>query len=124
MPAIYTSHKAEVLAAVKDAKARALEICGGKAEAYGKQYCPVQTGNLRNSITHEQISEDTERIGTDVFYAPFVEYGHNQEPGRYVPALGKQLVASHVSAKPFMSPAVEGHSGEWASIIQSIMSSI
>ena len=124
MPSRYTSYKSEVLEAVRAAKIQALEVCGGKAEGYCKQGCPVQTGVLRNSIAHELMGEDAVKIGTDVYYAPYVEYGHNQEPGRYVPAIGARLVASHVAAKPFMEPGVMGHSAEWASIIQSIMGGI
>lgn len=65
-----TSNFAEALAGVAAAKKRALEIMGGKAESYAKQLCPVDTGNLRNSITHRQIDENTEIVGTDVEYAP------------------------------------------------------
>lgn len=32
-------------------------------------------------------------------YASYVEYGHRQTPGRYVPAIGKRLVASWVEGK-------------------------
>lgn len=35
-------------------------------------------------------------IINQVEYAMYVEYGHRQEPGRYVPALGKRLKASWV----------------------------
>ena len=31
---------------------RTLEACGLQAERFAKQYCPVDTGRLRNSITH------------------------------------------------------------------------
>lgn len=115
----FTSYKAEVLEEIRYAKARALEICGGTAEGYAKQLCPADTGNLRNSISHEQRSEDTEAVGTSVTYAPYVEFGHNQEPGRYVPAIGKRLVASHVAARPYLCPAVENHQKEYESIIRS-----
>jgi len=54
-----TSHKAEVLSALKDKKARALEIIGGKAESYAKKLCPVKTGRLRNSITHQHAEATT-----------------------------------------------------------------
>lgn len=124
MAARYISHKAEVLAAISKAQAQALEVIGGTAEGYCKNNCPVQTGTLRNSIAHEPRGDNAVAIGTDMDYAPYVEYGHNQEPGRYVPALGKRLVASHVAAHPFMEPGVMGHSEEWASIIKKIMSKI
>ena len=61
---------------------RALEIIGGMAESYAKQLCPVDTGRLRNSITHKQEGPKTVAIGTNVYYAPFVELGHSQQPGR------------------------------------------
>lgn len=66
----FTSNRAELLAAVSEAKKRALEIMGGKAESYAKQLAPVDTGRLRNSITHQQYDEDTEIIGSNVEYAP------------------------------------------------------
>ena len=42
----------EVLAAMESACNRALEKCGLVGEGYAKKLCPVDTGNLRNSITH------------------------------------------------------------------------
>ena len=113
---IFTSHRAEVETAVQEAYARALEIMGGKAETYAKRLCPVKTGHLRNSITHKQIDENTEIIGTNVKYAPYVELGHHQQPGRYVPAIGKRLKASYVPGKPYIRPAAEDHAQEYKQI--------
>ena len=45
---------------------KALEMCGLKAEGYAKMICPVDTGNLRKSITHTSGEEQTEYIGTNV----------------------------------------------------------
>lgn len=36
-------------------------------------------------------------------YAPYVEYGHRQTPGRYVPALGKRLKSSWVEGHFMMT---------------------
>lgn len=66
----YISNRKMVDAHVSAATARALEIMGGKAEGYAKMLCPVDTGRLRNSITHQQYDENTEIIGTNVEYAP------------------------------------------------------
>lgn len=115
---IYTSNKAEALAKIKNALRNGLEICGGTAEGHAKEKCPSDTGNLRNSIAHEMRGDETVAIGTNVFYAPFVEFGHSQEPGRYVPVLGKRLVASHVAAKPYMVPALNDHAQEYVNIIK------
>lgn len=117
----FTSYKAEALAKIQRAKDNALEIVGGTAERYVKENLTrnhsVKTDVLRGSIAHEQRDEDTEAISTNVEYAPYVEFGHNQEPGRYVPAIGKRLVVSHVAAKPYLRPAVEDHRDEYAKII-------
>lgn len=117
----FTSYKKEVLNHVQQAVDRALEICGGKAEAYAKTNLTknrsVISNRLRGSIAHKQISKDTEWIGTDVEYAPYVELGHHQTPGRYVPAIKKRLVASWVNGKPYLRPAVENHSDEYEKII-------
>lgn len=114
----YISYAPEVLADLKQAKARALEIIGGTAEGHAKELCPVDSGRLQNSISHTPRGEDTEAIGTDVSYAPFVELGHNQQPGRYVPKLGKRLVASHVAGKPFLKPALENYEDEYVNIVK------
>lgn len=53
-----------------------LEIVGAHVESEAKLRCPVDTGNLRQSINHKVIdSEKSVRIGTNVEYAPFVEFG-------------------------------------------------
>ena len=107
---------AQMDAAIK----RALEIIGGKAESYAKAACPVDTGNLRNSITHKSEGY-TEMIGTSVYYAPYVELGHHQQPGRFVPKIKKRLVRSWVPGKPFLGPAVEEHVGEWLDVLEGEM---
>lgn len=95
---------------------RGLEICGGKAESYAKLKCPKNTGRLSNSITHS-VSGRTMEVGTNVKYAPYVEFGHHQEPGRFVPAIGKRLVRDFVPGKPFIAPALEEHLDEYKNVI-------
>ena len=38
-------------------------------------------------------------VENNVEYAPYVEYGHRQTPGRYVPAIGKRLKEGYVPGK-------------------------
>lgn len=40
-------------------------------------------------------------------YASYVEYGHRQEVGRYVPAIGKRLVQPYVPPKYFVKKTEE-----------------
>lgn len=103
----FTSNRAAVLAAVNAANSRALEIMGGKAESYAKQLCPVDTGRLRNSITHQQVDEKTEIIGSNVQYAPFVELGTRRQ-----------------RAQPYLRPAAENHGPEYKAIWENELSKI
>lgn len=134
MSVTVTSYIYTVSNAVEKALMRAAEEIGGSAEGHAKELCPVDTGNLRNSISHSvennfsnemsdpgdigEAGEITVIIGTNVEYAAYVELGHNQEPGRYVPAIGKRLVADHVAAKPFIRPAMENFVQEYKQIIE------
>lgn len=64
-----TDNSKEVSAAIKAALLRGLEKCGLVAEGYAKKLCPVDTGNLRNSITHVvDEQEPAAIIGTDNEY--------------------------------------------------------
>lgn len=53
-----------------------LESVGLRAERYAKLLCPVDTGRLRNSITHA-LDDKTNSvlIGTNVEYGPKIEFG-------------------------------------------------
>lgn len=114
----FTSNVDLVKRMTEAAKIAALEKMGGTAETYAKKACPVDTGRLKGSITHQKDGDDTMLVGTNVEYAPYVELGHDQEVGRYVPALGKRLVASHVDGKPFIRPAIENHVSEYQKIVE------
>lgn len=47
-----------------------------------------------NSLSIQKVGDKYHIIITNpVEYASYVEYGHRQAPGRYVPAIGKQLKA-------------------------------
>ena len=70
----------EVLAALEMAKKRGLEAIGLTAEGYAKKDTPVDTGRLRNSISHA-TDDEAAYIGTNVEYAPYVELGARGRPG-------------------------------------------
>ena len=94
-------------------------MIGNIAADYAAGLAPVDTGNLRNSITSEvAMDEKAVYVGTDVEYAASVEFGHHQQVGRYVPDIGKRLVREFVPAKPFLAPAIENHLDEYKSILE------
>ena len=70
----------QVLSALEKAKKQGLEAIGMTAEGHAKKNTPVDTGRLRNSITHTADS-NAAYIGTNVEYAPYVELGaRGREP--------------------------------------------
>lgn len=81
----------------------ALEEIGLIAEGYAKQYCPVDTGRLRNSISHDKDS-DSAYIGTNVEYASYVEMGTSRQ-----------------KAQPYLQPAVTNHIDEYKKIAEEKM---
>ena len=72
---------------------------------------PFDEGNLRRNwfTTAAQVEGTTCRaeIKNDTHYAEYVEYGHRQEVGRYVPAIGKRLVNAWVEGQFFMTNTAE-----------------
>lgn len=71
----------QIANAINQAVAAALEEIGLAAERFAKLETPVDTGRLRNSITHAiDMGEEAVYIGTNVEYAPYVELGtHGRE---------------------------------------------
>lgn len=91
-------HSDEVIDEMKKTMERALEKIGMVGEAYAKEECPVDTGTLRDSISHA-VDDNTAIIGTNVEYAPYVELG-----------------TSKMDAQPYLRPAVENHIKEYKEI--------
>ena len=117
MAVIFHSNVKQALEELQQKKNRTLEILGGKAESYAKKNAPVGTpestgipgyhgGTLRNSITHQQFDNDTEIIGSNVEYAPFVELGTYK-----------------MAARPFLRRAIAEHTAEYKAIISRVLHS-
>lgn len=101
----YKDNTDEVLKGLSDAVERALTRIGLAAEGYAKKECPVDTGNLRNSITNEvRSSEKAVYIGTNVEYATYVELG-----------------TTRTKAKPYLKPAATEHSTVYKRIMEEEM---
>lgn len=85
-------HSAEVSAEIKAALLRGLEKIGLVAEGYAKKLCPVDTGNLRNSITHV-VDEggDAVYIGTNSEYGAYVIHKRNLAQESIIRVAGRIL---------------------------------
>lgn len=103
---IETNNLDEVKEALAERVALALETIGMKAEGYASMLAPVDTGRLKNSITHEMEGDDTVCIGTNVEYAAYVEMGHRMPNGK------------SVDPQPYLEPAITNHMPEYQSIIE------
>ena len=118
---------------------KALEICGLTAENYAKKLCTVDTGLLRNSITHALSGEPAAistysadkakgnkpiQTGEYSGSAPeestpskmAVYIGTNVEYAPYV-----ELGTSSHQAKPFLKPAVADHASQYREIIEQVL---
>lgn len=101
---INADNRAAVRARLRASIPAALEEIGQVAEGYAKRKCPVDTGRLRNSITHHVQSGDSggkAEIGTNVEYAAYVELGTSRQ-----------------KAQPYLKPAANNHKKDYADIVR------
>ena len=104
---IITSNVPQARDELEQKTLKALEMIGLVAEGYAKLICPVDTGRLRNSITHKvDIGEQAAYIGTNVEYAPYVELGTSRQ-----------------KAQPYLKPAAENHAQEYRDIFDAVLKS-
>jgi hypothetical protein len=87
-----TDNSKEVSGAIHAALLRGLEKIGLVAEGYAKKLCPVDTGNLRNSITHV-VDEggDAVYIGTNSEYGAYVIHKRNLAQESIIRVAGRIL---------------------------------
>lgn len=127
----FTDNSKEVIEAMQQAAVRALEKCGLTAEGYAKKLCPVDTGALRNSITHKVVdSEKSVYVGTNQEYGVYVEMGTGKyvsggrpTPWAYQDAQGRWHMTHGQRAQPYIKPAVADHIGTYQNIIKDAMQS-
>lgn len=122
----FRDNSKEVLAALREAATRALEKCGIAAEGFAKKAVPVDTGNLRNSISHKvDEKEKVVYIGTNSEYGAYVELGTGkyykggrQDPWVYQDEEGRWHHTNGQRAQPYLKPAVADHKQTYKNIIK------
>lgn len=129
MSVTFNDYSDEVLAAFDEACLRALERCGLQGEGYAKDLCPVDTGALRNSISHKvKSSEPAAYIGTNSEYAPYVEFGTGRFSSTgggtpknrwaYIGDDGKYHIGKPMKPQPYLKPAIANHVGTYRNIFK------
>lgn len=108
---------------------KALEKACLIVENSAKQNCPVDSGQLRQSIKHE-VDGLTGEIGTNVEYAPYIEIGTGiystqgngrQTPWKYQDAKGQWHTTKGMKAQPFLKPALESNFGQIARCFEELL---
>ena len=79
----YKDNSQQILSALEKGKRNALTAIGASAETYAKQETPVDTGRLRNSISHT-VDGEAAYIGSNVEYAPYVELGTSRAKAHHM----------------------------------------
>lgn len=122
-----TSHRIEVIQAKNEAVEKALNVIGLVAERYAKELCPVDTSRLKNSISHE-VDENTVYVGTNVEYAPYVEFGTGKfaeggggrpTPWSYQDDQGNWHTTNGMKPQPYLRPAIDNHLNEYKQFLES-----
>lgn len=96
---------------------QALAQAGAVVESAAKENAPVDTGELRNSISYEVNGRDSVSIGTNLEYGPYIEWGsglfaeegdgRQDVPWHYQSADGEWHTTSGQHPQPFLRPAFE-----------------
>jgi HK97 gp10 family phage protein len=129
----FNDYSDEVLQAFDEACLRALERCGSQAEGYAQDLCPVDTGNLRNSISHKvDEGEPAAYIGTNTSYAAYVEFGTGRysttgggtpkDHWVYMGDDGKYHIGKPMKPRPYLKPAIANHVGTYRNIFKDELS--
>lgn len=72
-------------------------------------------------VGHKRGYEYGMELTNPMHYASYVEYGHRQEPGRFVPALGKRLVNDHVDGLFFVKQSEEAFESVAPTVVQGLL---
>lgn len=122
-----TDNTAAVLAGIEGGIERALERMGLQGEGYAKDLVPVDTGDLRNSITHKvDTAENSVYIGTNKKHGPYVELGtgiYAETGGRPTPWVyqdekGEWHHTRGQKPQPYLRPAITEHKQTYRNILE------
>ena len=107
-----------------DAVAAALERVGSAAEGFAADLAPVDSGRLRNSITHK-VDDNSVTVGSSLEYAAYVELGTGKyvaggrnTPWVYKDDKGNWHYTHGQRAQPFLKPALQNNINTYQAIIK------
>lgn len=123
-----TDRSEEVIAAMKDQVNDWLDLIGEDAASTAADKAPVDTGMLKNSISHAvDESEPAVYIGTNVEYAPYHEFGTGayaengagrKKPWAFKDKDGKWHYTKGVPARHFIQFGATAHKAEYKQLLE------
>lgn len=132
-----TSNVNAIKQATQLAIEQALETCGGMCEGYAQDiltdFPRVDEGTLRNHVTHQVNGGEKEvYIGTNIKYAPYVEYGTGiyadkggrQTPWFYTDKEGVGHWTRGMRPCHFLRDALHDHKEEYEEVINYYLSQV
>ncbi len=93
---------------IREIEAQCAKGAAGRMLRSAAALTPTKTGYLRRGWRIRVLrpaNPAVVRVENPVKYASYVEYGHRQTPGRYVPAIGKRLVNGWVDGRLMLTKA-------------------
>ena len=120
------SNASKALAQLKTKRRAAMERVGQQAEGYATDLVPVDTGLLRQTITH-RVEDDgmTAAVGSNSEYAVYVELGTGKyypggrkKPWAYQDAKGQWHKTEGNRPQPYIKPAIMDHTDTYKNIIE------
>lgn len=124
-----TDNSDQILKELGEKAPAILEAIGLTAEAYAKMLTPVDTGRLRNSITHAVKGNDV-YIGTNVEYGIWHELGTGvyasdgqgrKSPWAFQDSKGVWHYTRGVKPKHMLKKAASEHDKEYKAIIENLL---
>lgn len=125
------SHKKEFTDEMLDKVGSWLEAVGMDAASTAAKNVPVNTGRLKNSISHAVVkSEKTVYIGTNVEYAAYHEFGTGKyaedgagrkEPWAFQDEQGNWHRTSGVPARHFLQAGVTAHQHDYEQMLKNLL---
>lgn len=125
------SHKKEFTDEMLQKVESWLNAVGLDAASTAAQQVPVDTGRLKNSISHAVVKEEkTVYIGTNVEYAPYHEFGTGKysedgtgrkEPWAYQDQNGEWHRTSGVPARHFLQFGITAHQQDYEQMLKNTL---
>ena len=110
---ILEDNRQYIAEAMDRALAEALDEIGEMVVQRARELCPVDTGRLRNSITHRLGGGGFDFPGMGASAGKEVTVGSEVEYAAYV-----ELGTSRTRAQPFLRPAAADYADEYRSVVE------